>query len=118
VLLGGLQSSERASGAERYLLGPSEMKLNSANVSSVVAQKTRQGQWIVKIHLTPTAAATWDRVARESFHQFLAIDMNGVVVSAPIIQPTYASFKSFKGSLEVSGQITAANARDLAAAVK
>jgi hypothetical protein len=114
VLLGGFQRI----GAQRYLLGPSEMRLNAANVSSVVAEQDRHGQWIVKILLTPAVAATWDRVARENFHQFLAIDMNGVVVSAPIIQPTYASFKSFKGSMGVSGGLTAANARSLAAAVK
>ena len=118
VLLSGLDRIGSASGAERYLLGPSEMRLIAANVASVVAQKNHFGEWIVKIHLTPAGAATWDRVANENFHQLLAIDMGGKVVSAPIIQPTYASFKSFNGSIEVSGGLTAANARALAAAVK
>jgi hypothetical protein len=49
VLLGGLG---RQTGAERYLLGPSELRLSAANVGAVVNQQNRFGQWIVTIHLS------------------------------------------------------------------
>lgn len=115
VLLGG---QPRVNGGERYLLGPSEMRLSAANVGSVVAQKDRTGQWIVAIHLTSGGATAWDRVAEENFHQLLAIDLGGKVVSAPLIQPTQRSFTSFDGAMEISGSLNASIARSVAAAVK
>jgi hypothetical protein len=116
VLLGDLRG--QSASAERYLLGPSEMRLVAANVESTSVQKTRYGQLIVKIQLTPTGAAIWDRVAEENFHQFIAIDMGGKVVSAPIIEPTQRSFSSFHGVMEISGDINSATARTVAAAAR
>lgn len=115
VLLGGKRP---INGGQRYLLGPSEMRLSAANVGSVVAQKDRTGQWIVMIHLTSGGATAWDRVAQENFHQLLAIDVGGKVVSAPLIQPTQASFTSFDGAMEISGTLNASIARGVVAAVK
>ncbi len=115
VLLGG---QPRINGGERYLLGPSEMRLSAANVGSVAAQKNHTGQWIVTIHLTSGGAVAWDRVAQENFHQLLAIDVSGKVVSAPLIQPTQASFTSFDGAMQISGALNASIARGVAAAVK
>jgi len=115
VLLGGLGDRTRA---ERYLLGPSELRLSAANVGSVVAQQNHIGIWIVTIHLSPAGAATWDQVAHENFHQLLAIDMGGKVVSAPIIEAVQSSYTSFNGKMEVSGALTPANARAVAAAVR
>jgi preprotein translocase subunit SecD len=99
-------------------LGPSELRLSAANVGSVVAQHNHIGIWIVTIHLSPAGAATWDQVAQENFHQLLAIDMGGKVVSAPIIEPVQSSYTSFNGKMEVSGALTAADARAVAAAVR
>jgi hypothetical protein len=48
----------------------------------------------------------------------LAIDVGGNVVSASLIEPTQASFSSFDGVLSVSGNLSASNARAIAAAVK
>jgi hypothetical protein len=115
VLLGGLRPQN---GGERYLLGPSDMKLSAANVTSAVVHQNQAGAWVVDIHLSAAASAVWDRVAEQNFHQMLAIDMGGKVVTAPLIQPTQASFTSFEGAMAVSGNITAANARAVAAAVK
>jgi len=114
-LLGGLRPQN---GGERFLVGPSEMRLSAANVTSAVVRHNETGAWVVDIHLSPAAAAVWDRVAHQNFHQMLAIDMGGRVVSDPFIQPTQASFTSFDGAMEVSGSITAANARAVANAVK
>jgi len=93
------------------------MRLSAANVGSVVAQKNRNGEWIVTIHLTSNGAATWDRVAQEDFHQLLAIDMGGKVVSTPLVQPTRSTYTTFNGAMQIQA-LNAANARAIAAAVK
>jgi hypothetical protein len=116
VLLGGLAGGPPV--GERYVLGPSEMRLSATDVESASAQKNRIGQWVANIHLSPAGAAAFDRVAQENFHQFLAIDMGGKVVSTPLIQPSQTSFSSFDGALQVLGTLTASTARAVAAAVK
>jgi hypothetical protein len=114
ALLGALG---HRTGAVRYLLGPSELRLSAANVGAVVARQNHTGAWIVTIHLSSAGAAIWDRVVQENFHQFLAIDMGGKVVSAPVIEPAQSSYTSFKGEMQVSGSLTGSDARALAAAV-
>jgi hypothetical protein len=116
VLIGGLAGGPAV--AQRFLLGPSEMRLSAADVKSASAHKNRIGQWVVNVHLSSEGAAAFDRIAQENFHRFLAIDMGGKVVSNPLIQPTQVSFSSFEGAMEISGALTGANARAVAAAVQ
>jgi hypothetical protein len=116
VLIQGLAGDPAV--AQRFLLGPSEMRLSANDVKSASAHKDRVGQWVVSVHLSTQGGATFDRIAEESFHQFLAIDMGGKVVSVPLIQPTQTSFSSFDAAMEISGALSAANARAVAAAVK
>jgi len=116
VLLGGLAAGPPA--GQRWVLGPSEMRLSAADVESASSQKDQTGQWVVMVHLSSGGAAVFDRVAEENFHQFVAIDMGGKIVSTPIIQPTQASFSSFDGSMQISGSLTASTARAVAAAMR
>jgi hypothetical protein len=109
---------ESGTGSQRYLLGPSEMRLSASDVSSTSAQRNQGGQWVVTIHLTSAGSVTWDRVAQQNFHQLLAIDLGGKVVSVPIIQPTQASFSSFDGAMQISGSINGSLARAVAAAAR
>ncbi len=102
---------------QKYLLGPSEMRLSAADVGSVATDKHRNGQWVVTIHLTSAGARTLDRVAQQNFHQLLAVDMGGKVVDTPLVQPTRSSFTSFHGVIQISA-LNAANARAIAAAVQ
>jgi hypothetical protein len=102
-------------GAERYVLGPAEM--SSSSIRFAVARRTPQtGQWVVDYTTTTRGAARWDKVARQNFHLLLAVDVGGVVYSAPIIQPTQTSFSSFEGRGEISGNLTKADAQHLASA--
>ena len=50
-------------------------------------------------------------MAEENFHQLLAIELDGEVYSAPIIQPTQSTFSSFDGKGEISGSLTAGRTR-------
>jgi hypothetical protein len=121
VLLAGLRGSSiysttPTSQAVRYLLGPSQM--NSSAIASATATKAKGGWWVVDWTTTSSGSTQWDRVAIQNFHQMLAIDVGGVVVSAPIIEPTHGSFSSFNGSGEISGDLTEAEAMHIARAME
>jgi len=98
-----------------YLLGPAQM--TGASVSKAVAQQNTVGQWVVNYTLTAKGSPLWDSVAQANFHRLLAIELDGVIQSAPIIQPTQTSFTSFGGTGEISGSFTEASAKNLALAM-
>ena len=56
-------------------------------------------------------------MAQQNFHQLLGIELDGVVYSAPIIQPTQSGFTSFDGQGEISGSLTQQDAQNLAQAM-
>jgi preprotein translocase subunit SecD len=120
VLLGGLRGSSLYAGTSaskgmRYVLGRAVM--TSRAIASATATKSA-GRWLVEWTTTSSGAALWDRVARASFHQLLAVDVGGVVVTAPVIEPTQASFASFKGRGEMAGDWSQAEATRIAAAMQ
>ena len=96
----------------RYVLLKSVM--NGTAVSSAAAQQTQTGQWVVNLGLTPAGSAKWDQVASTYFHSYIAVDLDGIVQSAPLIQPQSQSPSSFGGSVQISGNFTQAQANALA----
>jgi preprotein translocase subunit SecD len=101
-------------GAIRYLLGPAQM--TSASIASARVTRTSYGAW--EVDFTTKNGALWDKVTEENFHQELAIELNGVVYSAPLIQPKASSFYSFEGQGEIAGTLTRVQAMRLAAALE
>jgi preprotein translocase subunit SecD len=100
----------------RYLCGPSE--LTGQSIGKAIAQQDQVGQWVVNYTLTKKGSPEWDAVADKNFHQALAIELDGVIQSAPLIQPTQSTFSSFMGSGEISGSFTEASAKNLAIAME
>jgi preprotein translocase subunit SecD len=101
----------------RYILGKAQ--LTGHSVHSAVAQQNTIGQWVVNYTLTKTGSPLWDQVADKNFHALLAIELDGVVQSAPLIQPSQAAFSSFDGQGEISGgSITEQSAKNLALAMQ
>jgi preprotein translocase subunit SecD len=116
VLLPGLATTGSANRGERYVLGPSEMTGHA--IGSAQATQNQTGAWVVDYTLAGSAnAQLWDKVAQQNFHQLLGIELDGVVYSAPIIQPSQASFSSFNGQGEISGSLTQQDAQNLAQAM-
>jgi hypothetical protein len=115
VLLPGLPSVRSEGTGPRYVLGPSQM--SGSAVASARVQRDQTGQWVVDFTMTRAGATLFDQVARASFHLFLAVDLDGVVQSAPLIQPSQTSFTSFDGRGEISGDLTKAAAQKLALAL-
>lgn len=72
--------------------------------------------WGIKVQLGTTAASQWNDLAERYFHRLLAIDMNGQIVSAPIIQPTQNTYTPFD-ELIIS-QSSQADANAVAAALE
>ncbi len=110
VVLPGLGSSTR------YVLGPAQ--LTGTAVKTAVAQQNQVGAWVVNYTLTGAGSPAWDRVAQANFHAELAIELDGVVQSAPLIQPNQAAFSSFQGQGEISGSFTESSAKNLAIAMQ
>jgi len=100
----------------RYLLGPSEM--TGQSIGKAIAQQDTAGAWVVNYTLTSAGSPLWDQVAQRNFHQLLAIELDGVVQSAPIIQPTQSTFTSFAGTGQISGSFTESSAKNLALAMQ
>jgi len=115
VLLPGINGA--CDGSElRCVLGPAQM--TGRSIGSAQATQNQTGQWVVDYTLAGSAgSALWDKVAQENFHQFLGIELDGKVYSAPIIQPTQSSFSSFDGKGEISGSLTQSDAQNLAQAM-
>ncbi len=108
-----LPSDPQAGGQQypRFVLGKSQ--LPGTAIASAVAQfDTQNSQWVVSYNLKQVTP--WDTVAQENFHQYVAIDLDGFVESAPLIQPNQASFTSFQGKGQISGSFTQASAKTLA----
>lgn len=99
----------------RYLLGPAEM--TGTAIGKAVAQIDQTGAWVVSYSLTPTGSPLWDQVARANFHAMVAIELDGVIQSAPLILPASTTFTSFNGQGQISGSFTHQTATNLALAM-
>lgn len=100
----------------RYLLGPAP--LTGHAIASAIAQQTQLGRWVVNYTLTSKGSPSWDSLASKNFHQIIAIELDGVVYSAPVIQPTKTAFSSFGGKGEISGHLSETQAKRLALAMQ
>ena len=111
----------------RCVLGPSV--LPGVAVTSAQATQDQTGAWVVDYNLSGSSkglpaschgqsgSQCWDSIAQASFHLPLAIELDGEVYSAPLIQPTQSSFTSFQGRGEISGSLTQQDANNLAQAM-
>ena len=106
-------NSTGGSPSPRLVCGPASLR-GSAVHSAQAVFDTQNSQWAVSYTLTSAGSPAWDRVAQQNFHQYVAIDLDGLVESAPLIQPTQTSFSSFGGNGEISGGFTEGTAKNLA----
>ena len=100
----------------RYVLGPARADGQADRQGGRPAGHHRRvGR---QLHPHRTGQPAWDAVAKANFHQLLAIELDGVIQSAPVIQPTQATFTSFAGSGQISGFFTESSAKNLAIAME
>jgi preprotein translocase subunit SecD len=96
----------------RYYLGPAA--LTGKAVSSAKSEFLQGQGYVVNMDLTDAGSGKWDALAQQQFHKQVAIVLDGIVQSAPEIQPGQASFSSFGGRAQISGKFTGGEASDLA----
>ncbi len=92
-----------------YVLGPAE--LTGEAVAEAAA--TFNNEWVVNVDLTEEGAVGFDEIAARYFGQQVAIVLDGVVESAPVIRAT-----EFGGTAVISGTFDEDGARDLAVALR
>jgi preprotein translocase subunit SecD len=98
--------------APRYYLG--KAGLTGAAVASAKKDFVSGQGWTVKMDLTSKGSSQWDALASQQFHKQVAIVLDGLVQSAPQIQPQDQAFTSFGGTAVISGNFTQSEAGDLA----
>jgi preprotein translocase subunit SecD len=85
----------------RYVLGPSVVSrsvVDGTIVKSAAAQLSQTQGWIVVMDLTRRGSPIFNELAAETNHALLANDLDGDVISAPVILNS-----NFNGSVEISG---------------
>jgi len=110
VLLPGLGTTQR------YVLGPAV--LSGTAIGKAYASLDQTGAWVVAYTLTGAGSPKWDAVTKTYFHQQLAIELDGVVQSAPLILPANTTWTSYGGQGQISGSFTQATAKSLAVAME
>jgi hypothetical protein len=119
VLLDLLGVKGQGDPGERFLLGPVQFALSpSSDVASASVIRSSSGNPSpeVQIRFTDAGVRKWNATAKSNFHQQLAFVYDGLIVSAPIIEPSQYSFTSFGNKSVISGgNITFSEARRIAA---
>jgi hypothetical protein len=106
-----LPGESPAAGSPRYVLGPAQ--LTGSAVQSATP-KFSNGEWAVDVTLTDAGSTAWDALAQQEFHAIVGVDLNGRILSAPILEPTQSSPAPFNGQLEISGSFAQAQATTVA----
>jgi preprotein translocase subunit SecD len=103
--------------SQRYYLGKAALT-GKGTVDTAKAEFVSGQGWTVKMDLTDSGSSKWDQLAEQQFHKQVAIVLDGLVQSAPTIQPQDASFTSFGGTAVISGSFTQDEADNLAKLIR
>jgi preprotein translocase subunit SecD len=103
--------------ATRYLLGKAALT-GKGTVDTAKAEFVPNQGWTVKMDLTDSGSSKWDALAQQQFQKQVAIVLDGLVQSAPTIQPNNATFESFGGTAVISGNFTQDEADNLAKLIR
>jgi preprotein translocase subunit SecD len=97
------------------VVGPSGATGEVFARKSAGVELDQQGRWVVTVDLSDVGQTQWNALAAECYaggptcpSQQLAIDLDGVIQSAPTVQTP-----SFPGSVQISGSFTESEARSL-----
>ncbi len=94
---------------ERLRLGPTEATGGIVRTASALFE----GQWTVELKFTKAGTPKFDEIAAKLVGQQLAIVLDGVVQSYPVIREA-----NFGGTASISGSFTEGDAKDLATVLR
>ena len=103
------QKDENGRVVQRFLLGPAAVRGDALSAANATVNPT-DGTWVVEFTLTGEGGRQWNEMARQvGVNGRIAIDLDGVVKSAPSLQTT-----EFPGEAQITGNFTEGQAKDLA----
>ena len=94
-------------GPARYVLGPS--LANGTIIKGATAELGDTGQWQVNFTLTGSGGTIFNKIAATYYHALVANDLDGDIVSAPLINS-----QSFPGGGTITGNFNSSSASTLA----
>lgn len=92
----------------RYMLGPAQLTGTVVKSAQAVFDPT-SSQWSVNLILNSSGSSAFDAMAAKNYQKQVAIVLDGVVKSAPVINA-----KHFNGTPSITGSFTQTQAQDLA----
>jgi hypothetical protein len=95
-----LLASFPGAGHARFLCSGG-LSWNGTVATSSVSWTIAGGGWAVNLTFSPRGSARWDALSKKAFHRYLAVDLDGRVVSAALVEPSEASWSSFSGQAEI-----------------
>ncbi|MGH9124438.1 MAG: protein translocase subunit SecD [Acidimicrobiales bacterium] len=100
VLLPGADSSGNNAdpNGPRYLLGPAQLTGKVVSNATAQAPDSSSTTWYTKVDFTSSGGAAFNKMAQANYQGFVAIDLDGLVESAPQIQAT-----TYNGSATING---------------
>ena len=100
-----LLATGQASGfsGERLVAGPAEVV--NADIASASTTYVAP-EWIVDLALTTSGTKKYLALTKNQFHAYVAIDIDGTVVSAPLIEPGQSSFGSLGAKIQIEAGLT------------
>ena len=98
-------------GTPRYVLGPA--LATGTIISNAYSQLSPTGQWEVNFDLTGSGTTVFNKIAFTYYHELVANDLDGDIVSAPLILA-----RSFPGSGQITGNFNSTSAGALALDLK
>jgi hypothetical protein len=97
---------------KRLVLGPASFG-NSA-IESAQASLLSGSQWAIDVTLTSSSADAYELLTEDQFHALIGYDIDGTVVSAPVIEPTLSSYAQLGDTFQIQAGFTKSEAVDLA----
>jgi preprotein translocase subunit SecD len=92
-----------------YRLGPALLRGDFVASASAEPPAGPGTDWVIALALTPDGSVGLDRIAAAYLHQQIAMVVDSVVVSAPVLQTDH-----YNGQAEISGKFSQQQAQDLA----
>ncbi len=98
-----------AGSTTRYVLGPAILNGSIIKNATAALPSNGGGGWQVNFTLTSSGSPKFDQLAQQNYQKQVAIELDGVVQSAPTINA-----QSFGGQGQITGSFTESSAKNLA----
>jgi preprotein translocase subunit SecD len=115
VVLAEFDPKDRTRETARYRLGPAPV-VGSAVKTAQAEFDQNTSEWSVRVDFTGDGGDKFKALATQQVNKQVAIVLDGVVQSAPVIQPSLLT--NFNNTAQITGNFTERQAKDLASVLR